>query len=413
MAELLIGCVADDFTGASDIASFFVKAGLETLLINEVPAAGYTVPEGTDCIVIALKTRTMETEQAVRESMSAFQWLKQMGAKKLYFKYCSTFDSTRTGNIGPVTDAVMEAFGIPYTVLCPSLPVNGRTVKEGHLYVNGLPLHESHMKDHPLTPMRDSYLPALMKEQGKYPCYILKADQFDDLLAGMETPCYLVPDYYEEEHGSRIAEVFGDCYFYTGGSGLGSHLAAILIDKKGVIRHKPAMHTSGRAIILAGSCSAITLRQIDDYCGRGCSSYRIDPNALIAGSITAEDIFAWAVKQETVPLIYSSADAAELTAADQTDRAETAKAIEYLLSSLAVMAAAAGWRRIIVAGGETSGAVTKALGFSSFYISESIAPGVPVMIPAEEPELRLVLKSGNFGQIDFFDRAVVMTEEGL
>lgn len=420
MPDIKIGCVADDFTGASDIASFFKQAGLETLLINELPGPDFYISEETDCIVIALKTRTMETKEAIRQSMEAFYWFNEIGAQKLYFKYCSTFDSTSEGNIGPVTDAVLETFHIPYTVLCPSLPVNGRTVKNGLLYVNEIPLHESHMKDHPLTPMRKSGIAELMKGQGKYQCKIIDKDLLYEnqvsvaqMLSENEPPFYLIPDYYEEDHGLQIAKVFKECRFFTGGSGLGAALARIMGQQKTKteIIEKHPVNTGGKGLILAGSCSAITLKQIADFIDKGYPSYRVDPKKLISGEETTEHIWNWIETQTKTPLIYSSATAKEIEDNHQYGRETVALAIEKLLSTLAATAVKAGRTRIIVAGGETSGAVTKALGYETFYISESLAPGVPVMIPLKEPVVRLVLKSGNFGQVDFFDRAVKMTKK--
>lgn len=418
MQMFKIGCVADDFTGASDIASFFRQAGLETLLINELPAQEMEIPNDIDCIVIALKTRTIEPEEAVRQSLEAFRWLDDTGCQKLYFKYCSTFDSTAKGNIGPVIDAVMETFQIPYALVCPSLPVNGRTVKNGYIYVNHIPLHESHMKDHPLTPMQQSDIPGLLKGQGKYSCRVVtqkilaeNGRMLAKQLKAAEQPCYLVPDYYQDEHGLLIAEAFSECRFFSGGSGLGGALAQVLGRTRRAVSANYPMDTEGRGLVLAGSCSAVTLKQIADYQNKLYPSYRIDPQRLITGTETVSGIWNWVEDQTGTPLIYSSAGADEIVKNQQYGKEKIALAIEKMLSALAVMAVKAGRTRIIVAGGETSGAVTKALGFQSFYISESLAPGVPVMIPAAAPQIRLVLKSGNFGQTDFFDRAVVMSRK--
>ncbi len=416
MNHIKIGCVADDFTGASDIASFFKKAGLKTLLLNEMPIPEPVISEDADCIVIALKTRTIEREEAVRQSLAAFRWLDMIGCQKLYFKYCSTFDSTSEGNIGPVIDAVLDEFRLPYTLICPSLPVNGRTVKGGRIYVNQMLLHKSHMKDHPLTPMTRSDITGLMAGQGKYACRMVPLKKMSEhgrsLAEQMETdgqPYYLVPDYYEEEHGLMIAEIFSGCRFFTGGSGLGGALAQVLARdgqrRKGELR----MDTEGKGLVLAGSCSAVTLKQIEDYKKKAYPAYRVDPKKLIKGEETAVNIWKWVETQTQTPLIYSSAQADEIAENQTYGKEKVAIAIENLLSSLAVMAVKAGRTRIITAGGETSGAVTKALGFQSFYICESLAPGVPVMIPIEAPQIRLVLKSGNFGQENFFDQAVVMT----
>ena len=199
--KFYIGCVADDFTGAGDVASFFVKAGLVTVLYNGIPDDSHTVAEGTQAVVIALKSRTQDREQAVADSLRAFGWLLQEGARKLYFKYCSTFDSTKEGNIGPVADAVMEKFGYPYTILCPALPVNGRTVEKGKLYVNGVLLEESSMRNHPLTPMRESELGRLIEMQSRYKGISMagktkeqwKKEQ--ETLCRQEGHCYLTVSY--------------------------------------------------------------------------------------------------------------------------------------------------------------------------------------------------------------------------
>lgn len=410
---LRIGCVADDFTGASDIASFFQQAGLEPLLLSGTPEANMDLSENVDCVVIALKTRTMERDLAVSLSLQAFQWLDRAGAQKLYFKYCSTFDSTPEGNIGPVADAVMEAFQLPYTLLCPSLPVNGRTVKAGRLFVNQIPLHESHMKDHPLTPMKQSDIAGLMAPQSRYSCHIVDISPLSEYsLPDQETPFYLIPDYYEEEHGRLIAERFKDCRFFTGGSGLGGALAKVLAADKECGGGLYRAGTSGQGLILAGSCSAVTLRQIEEYQKQGCPSYRVEPLKLLGGEETPEQIWDWIAGQEGIPLVYSSAAPAGIVKNQAGGTVTVGERIENMMAELAVRARAANRKRIIVAGGETSGAVTKALGFRSFYLADSVAPGVPVMIPAEAPDIRLVLKSGNFGQPDFFHRASLITEKG-
>lgn len=337
---IFLGVVADDFTGASDVASFLMEAGVGTVLFNGVPCKRPKLREGTGAIVVALKTRTEPVYQAVAESMEAFAWLKEMGAAQLYLKYCSTFDSTDKGNIGPVADAVLEAYGLTCTVLCPSLPVNGRTVRDGKLYVNGVLLEESPMKDHPLTPMRKSRIDCLMARQGGHPCVCLTVEGLEKLRRGGQVPkqvsgqvlgqaigaegkeaFYIVPDYYEDAHGDLIAELFGDLPFLTGGSGLAGALG------RRYMRMKAA---SGLGASRLGTASPGVASQ-------------------------------------------------------------------------------AGCVRFIVAGGETSGAVAKALGYRSFYIGPAVAPGVPVMIPLDSPDVRLVLKSGNFGQEGFFERALRIT----
>lgn len=429
MEKLFLGVVADDFTGASDAASFLTAAGVQTVLVNGTPKQEIALPDETCAVVVALKSRTAPVKEAVKESLEAFAWLKEMGAAQLYLKYCSTFDSTDQGNIGPVVDAVMEQYGYDQTVLCPSLPVNGRTVKNGILYVNGVKLEESSMKDHPLTPMRKSRISDLMEKQGKYPCVDL-GENYKLPLNVAAGRCYLVPDYYEEEHGEQIAEAFGNLPFLTGGSGLVGALGRRYvrlngIDKaetqkqKGADSEHAENQAAGngqviipekKALLLAGSCSAMTLKQIRQYQQAGHPSARIIPAELLAGSQNLETFWNWVKEQESGALIYSSAEPEEMKKSQELGREQVAAAIENLLAGLAKKAVENGYTRIIVAGGETSGAVTKALGYDTFLIGPSVAPGVPVMTPLAAQKVRLVLKSGNFGQADFFEKAVNMTK---
>ena len=411
MGTIFLGVVADDFTGASDAASFLNAAGVQTVLVNGIPKQEILLPEGTGALVVALKSRTAPVEEAVQESLEAFAWLKQMGAGQLYLKYCSTFDSTEHGNIGPVVDAVMERYGYERTVLCPSLPVNGRTVKHGILYVNGVKLEKSSMKDHPLTPMRKSRISDLMEGQGKYPSVEL-GEMYEMPPMPEMGRCYLVPDYYEEEQGDQIAEAFGDLPFLTGGSGLAGALGHRYVrmhgkDKSGTCGKQAECAVSeGKTLLLAGSCSAMTLQQIARYQQGGHPSSRIIPAELLAGSQSLDTFWNWADSRESGALIYSSAEPEDMKKSQELGRDRVAAAIETLLAGLAKRAVEHGYTRIIVAGGETSGAVTKALGYDTFLIGPSVAPGVPVMSPLAAPEIRLVLKSGNFGQVDFFERAV-------
>lgn len=418
----IFGCIADDFTGASDAASFLVKGGLSVQLYNGIPTD--TTPQSdAQALVVALKSRTQETAQAVEDTVSAAKWLLSQGVRQLYFKYCSTFDSTPNGNIGPVADALLELTGAPYSLLCPALPVNGRVVKEGCLYVDGVPLHESHMKNHPLTPMWDCRLSALMEPQSHYPCVELSAAALQALSTAPEgsvpaienapeAPFYLIPDYTDEEDGAAIAARFHALPLLTGGSGLLEPLARLWSAALGSDCHIPSSSTDGPAILLAGSCSKATLGQIACYQAAGKPSYKLDPQAMLEGRQSVDDAWdfvnAHSAAGDTV-LVYSS-DTPEKVKGYQTYGIETVAALlEGATAQLAVRAVQAGFTRIISAGGETSGAVTKALGFSSYLIGESVAPGVPLMVPFGRPDIRLVLKSGNFGQEDFFLRALAMT----
>ena len=420
----IFGCVADDFTGASDAASFLVKGGMSVQLFNGIPAKESRIAEGIQAIVIALKSRTQDTGEAVADTMRALGWLKEQGVEKFYLKYCSTFDSTPEGNIGPVADAAMEFLGVSYTVLCPALPVNGRVVRNGELYVGGVPLHESPMKNHPLTPMWDSRIAGLMKPQSKYPCVELWKEQMDrpaDEIRAMLTEqedrqehFYVIPDYRDMEDGERIVELFGDLALLTGGSGILEPLAKRLSSRQEMLPELD-IQAEGSAILLAGSCSKATLGQIDYFRAHGGLSYKMDPVAMLEGRETLEDAWKFVRENWGIPvLVYSSDTARNVKEVQQYGQERVAEMLEQAAAKLAERAVAHGIRRVVVAGGETSGAVTKRLGFSSYQIGASVAPGVPVMVPMENETLRLVLKSGNFGQEEFFIKVLEMTrmEEG-
>lgn len=416
--RLMIGCVADDFTGASDAASFLISQGLKTVLFNGIPTG-----EIGDCnaVVIALKSRTQEKSEAISDSMQAFNWLKENGCEHLYFKYCSTFDSTKDGNIGPVLDTVLETFGEKYSILSPALPVNGRTVKDGILYVDGVPLSETHMKNHPLTPMWESEIAKLMKPQGKYETLNLNYQVLEKSVEEIQKIVYdfgkdkehfyVVPDYVNDENGSKVAEIFGDCKILSGGSGILAPLAKRYSSELGEDkRNFLKTSTTGQGLVLAGSCSKATLGQIEDFKQKNYKSYRINPLNLVEGKETFDDIWKFIEdnKDETV-LIYSSDTAENVVKIQEIGKEKIAEMLESTTAKLAEKAVKNGYTRIIVAGGETSSAVVKKLGYNSFEIGESVAPGVPVMAPLADEKIRIVLKSGNFGQVDFFDRALKMT----
>lgn len=436
--RLVWGCIADDFTGASDAASFFVKGGVHTILYNGVPGEELC-DEDCQAVVIALKTRTAKTSRAREETLRAARWLKRQGAEQLYIKYCSTFDSTPEGNIGPVMDALLEEYQIPYTILCPALPVNGRVVREGRLYVNGVPLDESPMKNHPLTPMWASGIAELMKPQSKYPCVSVTKEEYgrpgEEVLEGLRLfgernhHFYVVPDYETEEDAKAIASLFGSLPILSGGSGILTELARRVgegacepaaresgAQESGAselavqARSGESQPSEGAAILLAGSCSEMTRKQIAYAKEHGVASIKLRPLELLKGEQTVERLwdFVEAHRGEAV-LLYSSDSPEQVKQIQETGKEQVAELLEQTIASLAKRSADAGYTRIIVAGGETSGAVTRALGFDSFIIGESVAPGVPVMIPRKRKEIRLVLKSGNFGQEDFFLRALECT----
>ena len=414
MVDLLrIGCVADDFTGASDIASFFQKGGLHTVLCSGIPY-DTPIPIETEALVIALKSRTQETEGAVQDCLDGFEYLREHGATTLYFKYCSTFDSRPTGNIGPVIDAVLERYQLRYTVLCPALPVNGRTVEGGILYVDGIPLAESHMKDHPLTPMWASDLRGLMAPQGKYPCYLVSKEMLREeevlkkqiqLWCERSSHFYLCPDHTEDGDSGYIIARFGDLGFLTGGSGLAQALGHY--SKKGYPegRRTVRKRAASSRLLLAGSCSAATQEQVERFREGKGSSFMVRPSEVGPGYVHS----LWDTVERRLDdgdvLVYASGSGGE-----RPEGADSAARLEEVLSALAVLAVDAGIQKLVVAGGETSGAVIRALGYKTFEIGESVAPGVPILYPLENDEIEIVLKSGNFGDKDLLKNALCGVE---
>lgn len=410
-----IGCIADDFTGASDWVSFFTEKGVKAILFNGVPKDNFC--EEAEVVVIALKTRTVPVEEAVEESLKALRWLKDHNTIRFYIKYCSTFDCRREGNIGPVIDAAADFLGERVTVICPALPVNGRTVRDGKICVNGIELQESSMKNHPLTPMWDCRLSELMREQGRGTVRSIPADlycEMDKAADWVEKQIenaqgellYFVPDFYEQNHGRAIAKLFRDRKLLTGGSGLCTFLA----DQISFGSKYKLEENRMPVILIAGSCSPMTLKQVQKYIDSGKKAIKINPTRLMNGEDTADSL--WEKLKDTGEkelLIYSSEPPENVLKNQERGKEKVAALLESVLSELAARFLKAGRTRIIVAGGETSGAVTKKLGYKAYYIGKSIAPGVPIMAPVEDTKIRLVLKSGNFGDEKFFLKAIELT----
>lgn len=418
MAEkILIGCIADDSTGASDAASFLVKGGLSTVLFHEIPDKK-DIKE-CEAAVISLKIRSCPVKEAVKKASEAMEVLLSAGAGLIYYKYCSTFDSTREGNIGPVVDALMQRLNVHYTLLCPSLPLNGRTVQDGRIFVDGVPLENSSLAHHPLNPMWDSRISVLMDEQGRYPCITLTSDNYvkDPSLIRIEVErivkdmdhAYIVPDYTSNADGEVIARVFSDLRLITGGSGLLEHLGREF--SKGRKKDCAYQGVLGPAFMLSGSCSDMTLKQIEDWKSRGGKHIKMDVEALLCGSKSASNYFEQAMATGSDVLVYSSDSSLNVAKAQKFGIEKVSSVLERTCGEIARLAVNSGYRKIIVAGGETSGAVTRSLGFDSYIVGPEVAPGVPVLVPLKDKTLRIVLKSGNFGRECFFTDSVEMTGE--
>ncbi|MEM9628106.1 MAG: 3-oxo-tetronate kinase [Pseudomonadota bacterium] len=417
---VLLGAIADDFTGATDLANTLVSQGMRTVQTIGVPEADLDLRD-IDAVVVALKSRTSPVADAVAASLQALAWLRSMDAHQIVFKYCSTFDSTPNGNIGPVSDALMEAIGAELAIICPAFPAAGRRVFQGHLFVGAQLLSDSSMRDHPLTPMRDSNLVGLMTAQsrrkvGLVPHEIVAAGveamrQAFQALQG-EGFNYAVVDAIADHDLQAIGTALADHPLITGGSGIALGLpqnfrhAGRLTD---AVQPK-APDIAGRALILAGSCSEATRAQI----ARAKAKWphrKLDVDRLATGDQEIEEVLAWAAGHDgqSPILIYGSADPHELATTQARYGRERAGAlVEEALGRIAERLVGQGIRRLIVAGGETSGVVVSALGVRALRICAEIAPGVPWTETLGEPELALALKSGNFGSETFFEDALNM-----
>ncbi len=418
MPDLLLGVIADDFTGATDIAGILVNGGLRVVQAIGVPAANADFGDA-EAVVVALKSRTAPVAEAVSQSLAALEWLQARGAGQIFFKYCSTFDSTTDGNIGPVADALMDRLAAKLAIVCPAFPENGRTIFKGHLFVGDQLLSASPMRDHPLTPMTDSDLVRLMAAQSAYPVGLVTQDRvargsqviraaFDDL-AGQGTR-YAVVDAIADDDLMAIGEAVADHKLVTGGSGVALGLPANLLPAGRVkTAGGPIPDVSGPALVLAGSCSAMTWLQVRRF-SADHPALTLDALAIADGATTVDSVCAWLEEAGDRPaLIYSTAEPETVRAVqDKLGRDAAGKLVETLMGEIARKAVAGGIRRLVVAGGETSGAVVQALNISALHIGAEIAPGVPWTTTISAPQLALALKSGNFGGPDFFADALDM-----
>ncbi len=414
---MLLGAIADDFTGATDLANMLVRGGMRTVQTIGVPDA---VAPDVDAVVVALKSRTIAPRDAVMQSLAALRWLKANGAQQIYFKYCSTFDSTPAGNIGPVTDALMIALGTDFTIACPAFPENGRTIFRGYLYVGDVLLSESGMKDHPLTPMTDANLVRVLQAQTTRKVGLVRFDtvargaasireRIDALTA--EGAGMAVVDAVSDADLAAIGEACEDMPLVTAGSGVGLGLAQNA-RAKGRLNHAASAASlpriTGYAAVVSGSCSQATNGQVEEW-RRTRPAFRVDALELAAGKPVVEQALAWAqtcIAREPV-LVYATSKPEEVKAVQARLGVEAAgKLIEDALARIARGLVAMGVRKMVVAGGETSGAVVQALGVNTLRIGPQIDPGVPWTVANGEPAIALALKSGNFGTPDFFAKAL-------
>jgi len=418
---VLLGCIADDFTGGTDLAGMLVKAGMKTIQLIGVPTG--PAPEDVDAVVIALKSRTNPGPEAIAESLAALEWLKAQGCQQFYFKYCSTFDSTSKGNIGPVAEALMQALNTNFTIACPAFPANKRSIYKGHLFVGDELLSESGMRNHPLTPMTDSNLVRVLQQQvsakvGLTDYSVVKGGsgviqkRFADL---QKEGCqFSIVDALSDIDLHSIGAACADLALVTGGSGIALGLPENF-RKRGLLKTSADADklgdVHGLKAVISGSCSLATQEQVRLMKAKS-PAYHLDPLALADDKNVVQEALEWAAQHiASGPiLIYATSTTDEVKNIQERLGIEKSGAmVENALAGIAYGLVEAGVGQLIVAGGETSGAVVKALGVTGLRIGPEIAPGVPwtkaIFEDSKAQPLILALKSGNFGGPQFFNEA--------
>jgi uncharacterized protein YgbK (DUF1537 family) len=420
--KLSLGCIADDYTGASDLANTLTRCGLRTVQTIGVPADQLALPD-VDAVVVSLKSRSIESSLAVSRSRAADKWLRGRGAGHVLFKICSTFDSTDAGNIGPVMDALRADSGDAIVLVTPAFPETGRTVYQGNLFVGPVPLNESPLRDHPLNPMHDSNLVRVLARQSRTKISLV---DLATVTRGREAVRARLADLSAKGFGAAIIdavferdlETIGsvalDHRLSVGASGFGLGLARALVAsgrvRPGALDTVSGAPVGGPAACLAGSCSQATLQQIAKA-EQVMPVLHLDPEQVVAGRDEARRALAWAEERlKDGRILISSSSTPEEVAALQTrhGRDATGHAIEQAMADIAEGLVRSGVRRLVVAGGETSGAVVDRLGIPGFLVGAEIAAGVPVLraVGARDGEMLLALKSGNFGGPEFFSDAL-------
>ncbi|MGO1297246.1 MAG: 3-oxo-tetronate kinase [Vibrio sp.] len=413
---MLLGVIADDFTGATDIAGFLVESGMRTVQLNGVPTE--PLKDDVDAVVISLKSRSCACDKAIADSVAALHWLQAHGCEQFYFKYCSTFDSTAQGNIGPVTDALLDELGETFTLVCPALPINGRTVYNGYLFVYQDMLSDSGMQHHPVTPMTESNVMKMMNAQAHGSTGLVNFQVIEQGAAAVKAQLselqkqghrYAVVDAFNADHLSTLGEAAQSMKLVTGGSGLAAYLAKNWRNTMTPASDAQEIGYPRKAstVVLSGSCSAMTNQQVAHY-KQSAPHFGIEIERCLHDQHYANDVAHWVVDNlhgEWAPMVYATAAPSELKMIQSEYGTQAAShAIEQFFSQLAHILQENGIQNFIVAGGETSGVVTQSLQVNGFHIGPQIAPGVP-WVKALESELCLALKSGNFGDRHFFEKA--------
>jgi uncharacterized protein YgbK (DUF1537 family) len=414
---LRLGCIADDFTGATDLANNLVRSGMRVVQTIGVPASPWDVD--ADAVVVALKSRTIEPALAVAQSLDALAWLRAAGARQIYFKVCSTFDSTDRGNIGPVAEALMAALDCSFAVACPAFPENQRTIFNGHLFVGEVLLSDSSMKDHPLTPMTDANLVRVLQRQAKarvglIPHRVVRRgpQAIGAHIDGLQAQGFglAIVDAIADDDLMTMGRAFADLPLIVAGSGVAIGLPQNHGIQAGAQAAALPVAVGARAIV-SGSCSAASNAQVQHFLAAGGAGFQVDPLALARGDDVAAQVLTWAeshIGQQPV-IVYATAQPDAVKAVQASLGAGAAgELVEQALSAVARGLVERGVRQLVVAGGETSGACVQALGIDRLRIGGQIDPGVPwchAASPLAPQGLHIALKSGNFGTVDFYGKA--------
>ncbi|MBM3397558.1 MAG: four-carbon acid sugar kinase family protein [Betaproteobacteria bacterium] len=415
--SIQLGCIADDFTGATDLANNLVRSGMRVVQTIGVPTA--PLAADVDAVVVALKSRTIPAAEAIAQSLDALKWLQAQGAQQIYFKYCSTFDSTPEGNIGPVTEALMDALGTDFTIATPAFPDNGRTVFKGYLFVGHVLLNESGMQNHPLTPMTDANLVRVMQAQTKrqvglidHKTVALGETAIRERIAALRAAGVgvAVVDATSNDDLYRLGSAQKGMPLVTAGSGVAIGLPANF-GLKPSLQASQLPAATGLQAVVSGSCSVATNAQVAHFKATGRPARAIDPSSLMNGQSDAvvQQVLAWAAPllQDGPVLVYSTAEPEAVKQVQaQLGVAQAGTLVEHALAAVARGLVGLGVRQLVVAGGETSGACVQALGMAQLQIGPQIDPGVPwCHAPSATGGVHITLKSGNFGTEDFFSKA--------
>jgi len=414
-----LGVIADDFTGAVDIAGFLVQGGMRTVMCSKPIEAG--LPGEFDAVVMSLKIRSIPPEEAVEQALTALAFLKASGCDRFYYKYCSTFDSTEKGNIAPVTDALCKALGQQSTLICPALPVNGRTVFHGYLFVQDLLLSDSPMRHHPINPMLDSKLERLLAQQSPSTCgHVFYSVVAKGTKAVKETIANLqadgvqniIVDVINDEDLTTIAEATKEFSLVTGGSGLAQGMAKVRARELGV-ESKPLpafVPTWGKGVVIAGSCSAMMQKQVDFY-QNVAPCHSIDEALCLDDPTYAQKLAKWVMEHQTpkyAPLVYATRSPEQLEENKKRFAGrDVSTAIEAVFGRMSALLAKEGVTNFVVGGGETSGVVATTLALDAYMVGPQIDPGVS-WVRSLDGRYQLVLKSGNFGSVEFLQKAQEM-----